>query len=392
MHTSTILQAVATASMATSAVAHMIMANPVPFSADLIQNGPIDRAQFPCQAQLGFNITKENVMKVGEKQTLSFKGTAVHGGGSCQLVVTTDRPPTANSKFKVIKSIEGGCPGVDGGPSTFDFTLPAAVPDGELSFAWTWFAKLSGKPEMYMNCAPITVSGGAKDASGLDSLPDMFVANLDDAGCRTEGNKDTAFPNPGKEVQRASAFNEGKLEGPCKANSGPPAAAPPAQATPTSAAGGNANNGQYTAEAPVASAPPSNDGGAVFAPSAAPSAEAPVPADPISTPTTLVTVTNAAPAPTAPVQATPPAIPTPAPTPGSASPPANGTACTTDGALVCNGSEQWGLCNHGAVQWQPVAAGTTCANGAIQAKKMRRAGVSAGRAHQRRFHAISHSH
>jgi len=37
-----------------------------------------------------------------------------------------------------------------------------------------------------------------------------------------------------------------------------------------------------------------------------------------------------------------------------------------DGAIVCNGSTQFGLCNFGKVVFQDVSAGTTCSNGVIQ--------------------------
>ena len=39
--------------------------------------------------------------------------------------------------------------------------------------------------------------------------------------------------------------------------------------------------------------------------------------------------------------------------------------CSIDGKLVCNGPSQWGLCNWGKVQFQPVAAGTQCLDGEI---------------------------
>lgn len=49
-------------------------------------------------------------MAVGSQQTLSFTGSAVHGGGSCQLSLTKDLKPTKDTDFRVILSIEGGCP------------------------------------------------------------------------------------------------------------------------------------------------------------------------------------------------------------------------------------------------------------------------------------------
>ena len=43
-----------------------------------------------------------------------------------------------------------------------------------------------------------------------------------------------------------------------------------------------------------------------------------------------------------------------------------GVACPTDGAVVCNGPSQFGICNFGKVSvFQPVAAGTQCVDGKI---------------------------
>ena len=53
----------------------------------------------------------------------------------------------------------------------------------------------------------------------------------------------------------------------------------------------------------------------------------------------------------------PTAVPVPRPI-GSAT-------CPTNGQLVCNGPNQWGLCNWGQVQFQKVAAGTQCLGGEI---------------------------
>lgn len=53
----------------------------------------------------------------------------------------------------------------------------------------------------------------------------------------------------------------------------------------------------------------------------------------------------------------PTAVPVPRPI-GSAE-------CPTNGQLVCNGPDQWGLCNWGKVQFQRVAAGTQCLDGEI---------------------------
>jgi hypothetical protein len=42
-----------------------------------------------------------------------------------------------------------------------------------------------------------------------------------------------------------------------------------------------------------------------------------------------------------------------------------GTSCSPNGAVVCNGPSQFGLCNFGKVTFGPVAAGTKCVDGEI---------------------------
>lgn len=45
--------------------------------------------------------------------------------------------------------------------------------------------------------------------------------------------------------------------------------------------------------------------------------------------------------------------------------PTGQASCPTDGAIVCNGPSQFGLCNFGQVVWQQAAAGTQCQDGQI---------------------------
>lgn len=339
--------------LASSASAHMIMREPVPFSVDKVDSGPITASQFPCKSQLGFTVSTMNQMAVGEKKQLSFKGSAVHGGGSCQLSITTDKEPTASSKFKVIKSIEGGCPGVGAGGgngvegtdagNVYDFELPDSIPNGQVTFAWTWMPKLSGAPEFYMNCAPVMVSGGASDTSKFDELPDLFVSNINE--CKTPVGGSVKFPNPGAVLQDGGTGDVKAPTGQCAASNGNN--------------GGNGNNPVNApvpspSKAPTVTAAPKNPGG-VFAPGAS-SPAAPAPAT--STATTMVTVTG--PAVGVP---TSPAVPS---VPSNGTPSTGGNSCSENGAVVCNGPKQFGLCNNGEVVWQAVAEGTTCADGKIQ--------------------------
>lgn len=325
--------------------AHITISNPVPYSADQVK---IDKAaitadQFPCKSQYGFKVTQMNSMKVGEPQKLEFDGSAVHGGGSCQLSYTTDTEPTKNSVFKVIKSIEGGCPGVDGIKS-FEYTLPDSIPSGKGTFAWSWMAKMSGAPEFYMNCAPIDVTGGASDASGLDALPDMFIANMASTTCTSPLNHAVKFPNPGENLEDGGTNDVEDPTGDCGAkgsapstpSSGAPAASSPAESAPVSSA-------------PAASAAPAKSTLATIA--------------------TSVPVASA-PAASAPAASAPANAGSGSETGGSTGGSAGSSTCSTDGAIVCNGSTQFGICNGGSVVWQAVAPGTTCNGGTIQKRSM----------------------
>ncbi|KAK0365591.1 hypothetical protein LTS02_003631 [Friedmanniomyces endolithicus] len=51
--------------------------------------------------------------------------------------------------------------------------------------------------------------------------------------------------------------------------------------------------------------------------------------------------------------------------PSAVVPTSTGVTCSPNGELVCNGLNEFGLCNWGRVAWQPVAPGTACVNGAI---------------------------
>lgn len=376
--------------------AHMSMANPVPYGHPDTFPLKASGDDYPCKA-VPYTIVTMNDWKVGSTQKLSFTGTAVHHGGSCQISVTTDKEPTKNSKFKVIYSIEGGCPSnlpdnyPPGGPNYngyFPFTVPPELPNGQMTMAWSWMNKV-GNREFYMNCAPITVSGGATDTKDFDALPDMVVANINVPGagtCKTTEGFDYTFANPGKyktsnglgpyvdvcsgEKSQAPAPGGGggavdagsPLAGapPVGADAGTPAVGSPAVGSPPA---GSPTSGSPTAgssAAPACSAKVSSAASATFAPT------------PDTTLRTMITATTsvpslasppfaangtAAPAPTGQLSAAP--LPT-----GAA--PSNGTPCPTDGAIVCSSDgTQFGICNFGHALIMSVAGGTKCVNGAI---------------------------
>ncbi|KAJ3476283.1 hypothetical protein NLG97_g9177 [Lecanicillium saksenae] len=206
---------IAISGLATLASAHILMTNPVPYGKSSLTNGPLaaDGSDFPCKQRSGVYNDEgaSNVYAQGSKQQLEFQGTAVHGGGSCQVSITTDLKPTKNSVWKVIKSIEGGCPAKDqtgnmgdnaksAVPYKYDFTIPSELAAGNYTIAWTWFNKV-GNREMYMNCAPMAVTGSAGSQSFMNGLPDMFVANIGPQ-CQVPDGKDVVFPNPGKDVDK----------------------------------------------------------------------------------------------------------------------------------------------------------------------------------------------
>ncbi|KAI1096621.1 hypothetical protein F5B19DRAFT_153226 [Rostrohypoxylon terebratum] len=217
--------------LATTAVeAHMIMANPKPFGGPDLDNSPLTSSNFPCKLKgdpATFYKTDglDNTMAVGETQTLSFKGSAVHGGGSCQLAITKDMQPSVSTSWQVIESIEGGCPSKSGqGADTYEWKIPDGVAPGNYVFQWSWISKLAGQPEYYMNCAPITVTGGKKRSntnetyellSRDNSFPELFVANLADINsCKTVPGTDPEYPDPGSNVVRPGTNNKfGKVQG-----------------------------------------------------------------------------------------------------------------------------------------------------------------------------------
>ncbi|KAH7095981.1 hypothetical protein FB567DRAFT_566522 [Paraphoma chrysanthemicola] len=378
-----------------TANAHMVMAEPRPFSPATLNNGNLknDGSDFPCKIRPDmWQVETMNQWPVGSTQKLKFFGTAVHGGGSCQISVSTDKNPTKDSIWKVIHSIEGGCPppptplwnwpeptsgdvtkypvpakGFDG----FNFTIPADLPNGEMAMAWTWHNRIGNK-EMYMNCGPITVTGGSDDKTAFEALPDMATSNIG-GKCETprEGKDGYAFTfqNPGKSVVRLGVPPFKDLCG------GEPTPGESENLIWEHAVPGGAN---VSSQAPAPSQP---------LPTPSPVAPPQAGDKLTSTSRIIVTVTaSTGPKPTsvngtataAPPKASPPLSQagsakafTQAPVasgaaPSGLAPPTGGQTCTTDGAIVCSADgKQFGLCNRGKAVMQGVAAGTMCKDSVI---------------------------
>ncbi|KAI9712584.1 MAG: hypothetical protein M1828_001685 [Chrysothrix sp. TS-e1954] len=370
------LVAAALALVAPLADAHMVLANPKPFfaSGNPQNNGPLS-SNYPCKQagsstyQFSFPRTE---MAPGSKQNVSFIGSAVHGGGSCQLSLSKDLAPTEKSVFKVIHSIEGGCPARNtpgnlpadintfADPNTYDYTIPSDLEAGQYTFAWTWGNKI-GNREFYMSCAPITISGGKtkrelepRDSSAFDKLPNMFLFNIDNVQCHTADSKDLQYPDPGTSVEKNN-----------------PSLAPPTGPIDTCYAGGKDSSGG-SAPAPASSGP--KPAGAAPAPAAAapaaPAAPAPAPASGGQVPGAAApsgmsgSGSGSSNAYTPPVAA--------APVSGSGSCASGGQKCSTAGSVVCIGSTQFGLCDQtGCAIPQSLAAGTVCSGGKISRRGLR---------------------
>ncbi|OBT58285.1 hypothetical protein VE04_01472 [Pseudogymnoascus sp. 24MN13] len=219
---------VATLGMASYASARIMMTTPKPFGKSTLNNSPLlaDGSDFPCKQRGGVYDPEgaSNPMALGSTQPLNFVGSAVHGGGSCQISITYDEKPTKDSEGGPARRVDGDR---GGGPDTpvpddYSFTIPEGLPTGNAVLAWTWFNKV-GNREMYMNCAPIDITGGnsksKRDTAAYDALPDMFTANIGN-GCTTVDSKDVEFPNAGESVEKLGSGSLTPPTGSCQAAGG----------------------------------------------------------------------------------------------------------------------------------------------------------------------------
>ncbi|TLD33333.1 hypothetical protein PspLS_00138 [Pyricularia sp. CBS 133598] len=316
MHFTTSAAVASLMAFASLANAHMMMAMPKPFPGTI--SSPVQDlgANYICQGKLSGGSPLE--LKIGSKNNkITFAGTAVHGGGSCQVAITYKEKPTATD-FRVITSFHGGCPMENGNEnlmpadaakpldSGLTYDIPEGIPGGNAILAWTWINKI-GNREFYMQCAPIKLTGTPGSKAALDKLPSIATPNIPGSGCDTQAQGDFSYEFPGPVVRIGHSRPMKVLKG-CKVDKG-------------TGGGGGGGGGGNAAPAPE---PPKNDK---------------------------------------------PATPPPATSPPAADPPASGGGggggSCTDGTFNCiEGGTKYQQCAHGT--WQatmPMAAGTTCKPG-----------------------------
>ncbi|KAI4858877.1 hypothetical protein F4820DRAFT_462930 [Hypoxylon rubiginosum] len=381
-----------TAILATATLAHghMIMQSPKPFGGPDLDNSPLTSSNYPCKLKgdpaTFYKDDLGNTMAIGETQTLSFKGSAVHGGGSCQIAITEDLQPGVSTSWKVIQSIESGCPSKSGsGPDTYDFTIPDDFPPGKFIMAWTWVSKLAGQGEFYMNCAPITVTGAKKRSSNMTetatdgSFPELFVANLAEINdCKTEPSSDVEYPFPGPNVKKYGTSP--KLAPPTGQNCFPkgitssgssgngksgPAANPGSAAVPSSSAAAASKSVPATFITSVVSGGTGGTGASASA-SSPTTPSSTVDVDPIGTPSETEASSSAAQSSAAAPSSTSSAAPATSsgPAGGNSSAGALTGACTEEGTFNCIGGTTYQQCASGS--WSTVmqlAPTVKCAEG-----------------------------
>lgn len=386
--------------------AHMEMRIPYPYGPATLNNSPLENgmADFPCKQRPGVYEPpeQENILTVGETFPLEFLGDAVHGGGSCQVSLTEDMQPTKDSVWKVIHSIEGGCPantagnlGGDAngmGATKFKIMVPESIQPGEYTLAWTWINRI-GNREFYMNCAPVTVQGPKKKRyaptpvleprssialTKRADLPEMFVANIN--GCKTPHGVDVRYPNAGSSLEQVGDIGNLMDVGAtiCEWENEP------------SKAGPIAGDGDSGNQKPAPKPEPTPETKPEPTPETKPGNFAPEPVDPEPT-----TAPAPVPEPTGPVP-----VPTPSPsTPEEekpAPPPSTGNGgsalsgpCSEAGMFNCIGGNSFQQCASG--QWsvaQPLAQGTACKEGisadlGVEAIQVKKRGIHRRRGHFR---------
>jgi hypothetical protein len=236
----------------------------------------------------------------------------------------------------------------------FHFDMPEDIEAGKYTLAWTWFNRV-GNREMYMNCAPVTVTSASKKRTPDEikiieqrssSYPPMFVANVN--GCTTKEGIDIRFPQPGEHVEYLGIKTNLQTEGE-DACTGP------------ASFGGAGDTGSGS------SGSSGSDSGSSTASSAAPStsstSSAAADPDPATTQAPTETTAPAAPQPVpSSTQAAPaPSASSSGSSSGSSSAGTLTGACSPEGQWNCIAGSSFQRCANG--QWslsQQLASGTKC--------------------------------
>lgn len=370
-----------------------------------------DGGNYPCKAPGGDGTKlivdgEPTTWVIGEAQTVSFSGHAVHGGGSCQFALVEGFAPTKESRFKVILSVEGGCPkanhvgNLDAGqePDKFSVTIPDDFTPGDYTFSWTWHNR-GGSGEMYHLCSPITAvakpgavrrskdrrqaaaaaAAAAKDKRQSPVYPDIFIANLGEFGngCDTkEAVREQIaikYPHPGPNVlhpEGTGKLFDPKCDGNAHNNGAAPAPAPAPAPSPAPSSGttSSGTTTQSQSSTPVLTSSATS----APLPSSTIVTSSPVPSSSTTTtssesssraqestasPTTPSTTT--APPATSGSPPPPPATITGRP-PTPANPQTPAGSCT-DGHLLCVEKVLFSICTGGKwIKPQPLADNTVC--------------------------------
>ena len=223
---------------------------------------------------------------------------------------------------------------------------------------------------MYQNCVNVDIEGG----SGDGQFPPIFVANLASVNdLKTTENSDVLFPEPGEFVTTMSAtngYNYPKATIGAAQGSNQDAPSSYAASTPTSTPAYSAP----ASSAPVASSAPAYGASAYSAP---PSVQSGIQSydgqKGRQTQTTFATAVRTPVAATSSAVATPTGFSSAAYNSESNSTSSDSTSCSEDGALICIGSDSFGICDHGSAVSRPLAKGTFCSGGVISsASRFRR--------------------
>ncbi|KAL4777148.1 hypothetical protein BDW60DRAFT_55856 [Aspergillus nidulans var. acristatus] len=332
--------------LASSVYGHIQMSKPYPIRSPLNQaatgekdysyTNPLSTSgsDYPCKGYANDPFNSVATYSPGSTYDLELSGSAVHGGGSCQIALSYDKGKT----FQVIHSMLGGCPIT----KSYKFTIPADAPSGEALLAWSWFNKI-GNREMYMNCAQVTVGSSARQegftavskSQAFSSLPPLFIANVNGPGqCTTIEGEEVNFPMPGPSVEGSLSGTGYKCSGsaPFLGTSNSPDSGP-----------GSSSSGSSTS----ASTSPTS---LTHAPVTSSTTAVPSPSSSVASPSSPSVGTSTQPNPTLRPEISLPDDPT----------------CVA-GTIICSeDGNSWSLCDQGfPVHMGNVAPGTRCTHGAM---------------------------